>query len=88
MIMDSQVVYARGVQMNRSCQYCSNEVTAYRMTLSKFNIGGNLVSYSIAARPAGIMSVYRHHPVAVCSYHYDNLPRHVRHYTNNRELFT
>jgi len=72
----------------KTCQYCSSEVTSYRIILSKFNIGGEAVSHFSTDRPAGIMSVYRHHPVAVCSHHYEHLPRHVRHYTNNRELFT
>lgn len=86
--MDLQVVYARGAYMSRSCQYCSSEVKNYRIILSKFNIGGEAVSPSSTARPAGIISVYRHHPVAVCDHHYHNLPRHVRHHTNNRELFS
>lgn len=86
--MDLQAVYARGSLMTRSCQYCSSEVTAYRMISSKFNIGGEAVSHSMAARPAGIISVYRHHPVAVCDHHYHNLPRHVRNCRTERGAWT
>lgn len=72
----------------RSCQYCSSEVMGFRIVLSIHNIGGEAVSHSSAARPAGIISVYRHHPVAVCSYHYDNLPGHVRHCRTQRGAWT
>ena len=77
-----------GLFMIKNCQYCSNVVTGYRIILSIHNIGGEAVSHFSADRPAGIISVYRHHPVAVCDHHYHNLPRHVRHHTNNRGLYT
>jgi len=73
--------------MGRTCQYCSNKVTAFRIILAKQYMAGEAVSV-FGGCPAGIISVYRHRPVAVCSHHYEHLPRHVRHYTNNRELFT
>ena len=77
-----------GESMSRTCQYCLKPVVSYRMVLTIHNIGGECVTTSSSHRPAGIISVYRHHPVAVCDHHYHNLPRHVRHHTNNRELFT
>ena len=67
-----------GESMSRTCQYCPGEVTSYRIILSVHNIGGEAVSV-FGDRPAGIMSVYRHHPVALCSHHYEHLPKHVRH---------
>ena len=73
--------------MSRTCQYCAQPISAFRIILSKHNVGGEAMA-PLGHRPAGIISVYRHHPVAVCDYHYHNLPRHVRHHTNNRELFT
>jgi len=72
------VVIGRGSNMGRTCQYCASEVTGYRIVLSIHNIGGEALSI-LGQRPAGIISVYRHHPVAVCSHHYEHLPRHVRH---------
>ncbi len=64
----------------RTCQYCTRTIVAYRLILSRHNIGGECVTTLGSPRPAGIISVYRHHPVAVCHHHYDNLPKHVRGY--------
>ncbi len=66
----------------RTCQYCTRTIVAYRLILSMHNIGGECVSLLGAPHPQGIISVYRHHPVAVCDYHYHNLPKHVWGYTN------
>ena len=68
----------------KTCQYCSNDVTGFRIILSIHNIGGEAVSGDSRYRPAGIISVYRHHPVAVCSHHYEHLPRHLRHCRTQR----
>lgn len=70
--------------MMKQCQYCSNQAENFRMILSVFNVGGVDVSRFVADRPTGITSVFRHHPVVVCSYHYDHLPRHVRHCRTER----
>jgi len=64
----------------RSCQYCTRTIVAYRLITSIHNVGGECVTAFDSPRPAGIISVYRHHPVAVCHHHYDNLPKHVRGY--------
>ncbi len=61
----------------KTCQYCTRTIVAYRLILSRHNIGGECVTAFSSPRPAGIVSVYRHHPVAVCHHHYDNLPIHV-----------
>lgn len=74
--------------MKRTCQYCSQPIEGWRMTLSIHDIGGEAVSGDSRYRPAGIISVYRHHPVAVCKYHYFNLPRHVRHCSTERGAWT
>ena len=76
-----------GESMTRTCQYCSKPINSYRMILSIHDIGGECMA-SLGQRPAGIISVYRHHPVAVCSHHYEHLPRHVRHHTNDRGLYS
>jgi len=66
----------------RTCQYCTRTIVAFRLILSRHNIGGECVTAFDSPRPAGIISVYRHHPVAVRDLHYHNLPKHVRGYTN------
>ena len=75
-----------GESMSRTCQYCSKPVVSYRMVLTIHNIGGECVTPSSGHRPAGIISVYRHHPVAVCRHHWGNLPKHIRHCQNERSL--
>jgi len=61
----------------RTCQYCTRTIVAYRLITSRHNIGGECVTAPGSPRPAGIISVWRHHPVAVCDHHYHNLPGHV-----------
>lgn len=70
--------------MAKSCQYCSKPIENYVMTWTIHDIGGECWTDINSPRPAGIMSVYRHHPVAVCSHHYEHLPGHVRHWSTKR----
>lgn len=71
----------------RSCQYCHLPVTNYRMTVMKGNIGGECVTAIGSKRAAGIVSIYRYHPIAVCGHHYHNLPKHVSHWSNHGLIF-
>ena len=66
----------------KSCQYCHRSIAGFRLVLTRHNIGGQCVSALSAPRPQGIISVWRHHPVAVCSGHYEHLPSHVNHWQN------
>ncbi len=70
--------------MGKSCQYCPKPIDNYVMVLTVHDIGGECSTAFSSRSPAGIMSVYRHHPVAVCSHHYEHLPGHVRHCRTDR----
>jgi hypothetical protein len=66
----------------RTCQYCHLTISRFRLILAIHTIGSDATTALGSPSPAGIISVYRHHPLAVCDFHYHNLPVHVRHHTN------
>jgi len=70
----------------KTCQYCSRSIAGFHLVLTRHNIGGQCVSASGAPRPQGIISVWRHHPVAVCLSHYEQLPVHVNHWQNGNPI--